>query len=165
MKKNLMTKCKVVAVMGLAVICIVACKGNNEDEKAIETTIDAENETKYDVDGKIAEAKSEADVIEKKLAEDDTLTQTEMNQLAGKIHIIWDNTMNDMLKALEEIVDENTMKDIKKEQQDWKTEFEKIVKEVQAEFDGGSIAALVGAQKAAELTEERVNELKEYFMK
>ena len=102
MKKNLMTKCKVVAVMGLAVICLVACKGNNEDDKAIETTIAVENETKYDVDAKIAAAKSEADVIEKKLTEDGSLTQTEMNQLATELYTIWDNTMNDMYNVLKD---------------------------------------------------------------
>ena len=96
-----MTKCKVVAVMCLTLICLVACKGSNDNGK--ERTIAAENETKYDVYAKIAAAKSEAEAIEKKLTEDETLTQTEMNQLATELYTIWDNTMNDMDIVFEKI--------------------------------------------------------------
>ena len=163
MKKNLMTKCKVVAVMGLAVICLVACKGNNEDDKAIETTIAVENETKYDVDAKIAAAKSEADVIEKKLTEDGSLTQTEMNQLATELYTIWDNTMNDMYNVLKDTVSKNVKESFVAYQESWVKEREMENKKIQIEYKDGSIATLSAMMKAAEMTEERVYELKEYF--
>ena len=163
MKKNLMTKCKVVAVMGLAVICLVACKGNNEDDKAIETTIAEENETKYDVDAKIAAAKSEADVIEKKLTEDGSLTQTEMNQLATELYTIWDNTMNDMYNVLKDTVSKNVKESFVAYQESWVEEREMEIKKIQIEYKNGSMATMAAMMKAAEMTEERVNSLKEYF--
>ena len=163
MKKNLMTKCKVVAVMGLAVICLVACKGNNEDDKAIETTIAVENETKYDVDAKIAAAKSEADVIEKKLTEDGSLTQTEMNQLATELYTIWDNTMNDMYNVLKDTVSKNVKESFVAYQESWVEEREMEIKKIQIEYKNGSMATMAAMMKAAEMTEERVNSLKEYF--
>ena len=162
----MITKCKMVAVFGLALICLVACKGTSEnDNNGKETTVVTEKETKYDVEGKIASAKKEASELEKKMEEDGSLTQADMNQLSNDIYAIWDNTMSDMLRALKETVDEKTMKDIEKEQQDWVAEKEQKVKAAQAEFEGGSMAVLAGNQKAAELTEERVNELKKYFSK
>ncbi|MEE1516296.1 MAG: lysozyme inhibitor LprI family protein [Lachnospiraceae bacterium] len=163
MKKNLMTKCKVVAVMGLAVICLVACKGNNEDDKAIETTIAVENETKYDVDAKIAAAKSEADVIEKKLTEDGSLTQTEMNQLATELYTIWDNTMNDMYNVLKDTVSKNVKESFVAYQESWVEEREMEIKKIQIEYKNGSMATMAAMMKAAEMTEERVNSLMEYF--
>ena len=163
MKKNLMTKCKVVAVMGLAVICLVACKGNNEDDKAIETTIAVENETKYDVDAKIAAAKSEADVIKKKLTEDGSLTQTEMNQLATELYTIWDNTMNDMYNVLKDTVSKNVKESFVAYQESWVEEREMEIKKIQIEYKNGSMATMAAMMKAAEMTEERVNSLKEYF--
>ena len=43
-----------VAVFGLALICLVACKGTSEnDNNGKETTVVTEKETKYDVEGKI----------------------------------------------------------------------------------------------------------------
>ena len=163
MKKNLMTKCKVVAVMGLAVICLVACKGNNEDDKAIETTIAVENETKYDVDAKIAAAKSEADVIEKKLTEDGSLTQTEMNQLATELYTIWDNTMNDMYNVLKDTVSKNVKESFVAYQESWVEEREMEIKKIQIEYKNGSMATMAAMMKAAEMTEERVHRLMEYF--
>lgn len=163
MKKNLMTKCKVVAVMGLAVICLVACKGNNEDDKAIETTIAVENETKYDVDAKIAAAKSEADVIKKKLTEDGSLTQTEMNQLATELYTIWDNTMNDMYNVLKDTVSKNVKESFVAYQESWVEEREMEIKKIQIEYKNGSMATMAAMMKAAEMTEERVNSLMEYF--
>ena len=158
-----MTKCKVVAVMGLAVICLVACKGNNEDDKAIETTIAVENETKYDVDAKIAAAKSEADVIEKKLTEDGSLTQTEMNQLATELYTIWDNTMNDMYNVLKDTVSKNVKESFVAYQESWVEEREMEIKKIQIEYKNGSMATMAAMMKAAEMTEERVNSLMEYF--
>lgn len=161
MKKNLMTKCKVVAVMGLAVICLVACKGSNDNGK--ERTIAAENETKYDVYAKIAAAKSEAEAIEKKLTEDETLTQTEMNQLATELYTIWDNTMNDMYNVLKDTVSKNVKESFVAYQESWVEEREMEIKKIQIEYKNGSMATMAAMMKAAEMTEERVNSLKEYF--
>ena len=158
-----MTKCKVVVVMGFTLICLVACKGNNEDDKAIETTIAVENETKYDVDAKIAAAKSEADVIEKKLTEDGSLTQTEMNQLATELYTIWDNTMNDMYNVLKDTVSKNVKESFVAYQESWVEEREMEIKKIQIEYKNGSMATMAAMMKAAEMTEERVNSLKEYF--
>ena len=156
-----MTKCKVVAVMGLAVICLVACKGSNDNGK--ERTIAAENETKYDVYAKIAAAKSEAEAIEKKLTEDETLTQTEMNQLATELYTIWDNTMNDMYNVLKDTVSKNVKESFVAYQESWVEEREMEIKKIQIEYKNGSMATMAAMMKAAEMTEERVNSLKEYF--
>ena len=161
MKKNLMTKCKVVAVMCLTLICLVACKGSNDNGK--ERTIAAENETKYDVYAKIAAAKSEADVIEKKLTEDGSLTQTEKNQLATELYTIWDNTMNDMYNVLKDTVSKNVKESFVAYQESWVEEREMEIKKIQIEYKNGSMATMAAMMKAAEMTEERVNSLKEYF--
>ena len=161
MKKNLMTKCKVVAVMCFTLICLVACKGSNDNGKG--KTIAVENETKYDVDAKIAAAKSEADVIKKKLTEDGSLTQTEMNQLATELYTIWDNTMNDMYNVLKDTISKNVKESFVAYQESWVEEREMEIKKIQIEYKNGSMATMAAMMKAAEMTEERVNSLKEYF--
>ncbi len=161
MKKNLMTKCKVVAVMCLTLICLVACKGSNDNGK--ERTIAAENETKYDVYAKIAAAKSEAEAIEKKLTEDETLTQTEMNQLATELYTIWDNTMNDMYNELKDTVSKKIRESFTAYHESWLKDREREIMYVQIEYKNGSMATMAAMMKAAEMTEERVNSLKEYF--
>ena len=152
MKKNLMTKCKVVAVMCLTLICLVACKGSNDNGK--ERTIAAENETKYDVYAKIAAAKSEAEAIEKKLTEDGSLTQTEMNQLATELYTIWDNTMNDMYNVLKDTVSKNVKESFVAYQESWVEEREMEIKKIQIEYKNGSMATMAAMMKAAEMTDE-----------
>lgn len=163
MKKNLITKCKIAVVFGAALISLAACKGNSEKDNGKDTTVATESETKYDVDAKIAAAKSEADVIKKKLTEDGSLTQTEMNQLATELYTIWDNTMNDMYNVLKDTVSKNVKESFVAYQESWVEEREMEIKKIQIEYKDGSIATLSAMMKAAEMTEERVYELKEYF--
>lgn len=161
MKKKLFTKCKVVAVLGLVLICLAACKGNNDKEK--DSNVATEKETKYDVEAKIKSAKSKADTIEKTLTEDDSLTQIEMNNLATELYTIWDSTMNEMYNVLKDTISENVDNSFEAFQKAWLEEREMEIKKIQIEYENGSMATMAAMMKAAEMTEERVYQLKDYF--
>lgn len=162
MKKNLMTKCKIAVVFGAALICLAACKGNSEKDNGKDATVATESETKYDVDGKIESAKKEVAALNERL-QDESLNQKEMNQLATEIYTIWDNTMNDMYNVLKDTVSKNVKESFVAYQESWVKEREMEIKKIQIEYKDGSIATLSAMMKAAEMTEERVYELKEYF--
>lgn len=162
MKKNLITKCKIAVVFGAALICLAACKGNSEKDNGKDTTVATESETKYDVDGKIESAKKEVAALNERL-QDESLNQTEMNQLATEIYTIWDNTMNDMYNVLKDTVSKSIKESFEAYQETWLKEREMEIKKIQIEYKDGSIATLSAMMKAAEMTEERVYELKDYF--
>lgn len=107
----------------------------------------------------LADAEKSASVLEKKLMEDASLTQTDMNTLSMEIYQVWDDTLNELWKALKSALDEESMGDLLEEQRAWITKKEEEVKKAGEEFGGGSMAALVANQKAAELTKTRVYEL------
>ena len=135
-----------------------------ESSKPAEVTATESNvKLDIDVDGMLEAADQEAARLEKKLAEDATLTQSDMNELSQEIYIIWDDLLNELWGILKENLDQETMDKLLKEQRTWIADKESKVKQEAAEFAGGSMAALAANQKAAELTKERAYVLAKYI--
>lgn len=117
----------------------------------------------FDVEMMLEEAEKEAAALEKKLLEDASLKQMEMNMLASEMYQVWDDLLNELWGILKETLDEDVMEDLLKEQRAWITDKEAEVKQAGAAVSGGSMAPLVSNQRAAEITKERVYELAAYL--
>ena len=137
---------KMIAMLVMVLLC-AAC-GKYAPTQTLETTI--------------AAAAEEAASLEEVL-ENEPLNQMEMNETAGAIYTIWDDTLNKTWELLQETLDDDTMGQLKQEQLDWIAAKEAAVQLAGAEVEGGSMYPLVTNLKAAELTEERVYELAEYL--
>lgn len=120
-------------------------------------------QTDFDVEKALEEAKMEASALQKKLQEDPSLTQLDMNTLSYEIYQVWDSVLNDLWNNLKSTLDEATMDSLLKEQRAWITEKESEVKQAGEAAGGGSLAPLVANQRAAELTRTRVYELAVYL--
>ena len=159
---------KFVTALMIASLCTSGCGAietvTTESSKPAEiTTTESNEKLGIDVDGMLEAADQEAALLEKKLAEDATLTQSDMNALSQEIYIIWDDLLNELWGLLKENLDQKTMDKLLQEQRTWIADKEAEVKQAGAEFAGGSMAALAANQKAAELTKERVYVLAEYL--
>ena len=117
------------------------------------------NQVEYDVHQTLEEAEKEVAALQKKLMEDPTLTQADMNTLSMEIYQVWDGVLNDLWKALKSTMEEGAMEKLLQEQRLWITEKEAEVKEAGEAVGGGSMAPMVADQRAAKLTRERVYEL------
>lgn len=120
-------------------------------------------QTDFKVQEMLEEAEKEAEALEKKLQEDPSLTQADMNELSSEIYMVWDDALNELWKALKDSLDEATMESLLEEQRAWITEKEAEVKQAGEEVGGGSLAPLVANQRAADLTRVRVYELAGYL--
>ena len=128
------------------------------EEKKEQKSVD-----KAAVEKLLADAEKEAAALEKKLAEDASLSQADMNELSNEIYVVWDEALNELWGILKDTQDENTMNDLLKEQREWIDMKEAEVKKAGEEFAGGSMQALVINQKDAELTKLRVYDLADYL--
>lgn len=116
-----------------------------------------------DVQGMLTEAEEKASALQKKLTEDSTLKQFEMNELSYEIYCVWDDLLNELWVILKDTLDETTMNTLLEEQRAWITMKEAEVKKAGEAFAGGSMAPLASNQKGAELTKLRVYELAKYL--
>lgn len=137
---------KIIAALVMVLLC-TAC-GKDASLQTLETTI--------------AAAAEEAASLEEVL-QNEPLNQMEMNETAGAIYTIWDDTLNTTWELLQETLDDETMNQLETEQLDWIAEKEAAVQLAGKEVEGGSIYPMVVNLKAAELTQERVYELAEYL--
>lgn len=132
-------------------------------ESAEDIAEDSDIQADFDVQNVLEEAESEASALQKKLLEDPSLTQADMNDLSHEIYQVWDGVLNDFWKSLKSALDENTWNSLLEEQRTWITEKEAEVKLAGEEVGGGSMAPLVADQRAAKLTRARVYELASYL--
>ncbi len=121
-----------------------------------------EVQVNYDIQIMLEEAEAQAADLEKKLYEDASLTQADMNEISNEISTVWDELLNEIWSILNQSLDEETKAELLEEQRAWITEKEAEVKQV-GEEAGGSIAALLCNQRAAQLTRTRVYELANYL--
>lgn len=134
-----------------------------EQEPATEEAEGSAAQADIDVAKVLEEAESAAAALQKKLQEDPSLTQADMNTLSGEIYQVWDDVLNELWKALKDSLDEDTMESLLEEQRAWITEKEAEVKQAGEAVGGGSLAPLVMNQRAANLTRVRVYELAGYL--
>ena len=116
-------------------------------------------QTDLDVSQTLEDAEREAFALQKKLLEDPSLTQADMNTLSMEIYQVWDGVLNDLWKVLKSTLDEESMDNLLKEQQAWIADKEAEVKETGEAVGGGSMAPLVANQRATKLTRKRVYKL------
>lgn len=136
---------------------------SQEQESAVVESESAMVQPEFDVQKMLEEAETEATALEKKLLEDASLTQMDMNTLASEMYQVWDDLLNELWGILKETLDEDVMEDLLQEQRAWITNKEAEVKQAGDAVSGGSMAPLVANQKAAEITKERVYELAAYL--
>lgn len=161
---------KFVTMFVIASLCLGGCgtikteqQNTTESGETVETTTESTVKIEIDVDGMLEAAEQEVAVLEKKLSEDASLKQSDMNILSSEIYVIWDDLLNELWGILKENLDQETMDKLLQEQRAWIVDKEAAVKEAGAQFAGGSMAPLAANQKAAELTKARVQVLAEYL--
>ena len=155
---------KIVAIiLCLAMIGLTACgaKGNNDSGRDTKK----DKVTNYDFQAELKKVEDEVAALEKRLQEDGSLTQADLNELSGEIYKLWDDLLNDMWEAMEAELNGDTMDTLTQDQQEWITGKDAEVKKAGESYAGGSISALIMNEKAAEMTKARVYELAPYLTK
>ena len=122
-----------------------------------------ESPSQYDVQQTLEDAEKEASAFQRKLMEDPSLNQADMNTLSGEIYQVWDGVLNELWKNVKSTLDEEKWNNLLEEQRTWIAEKEAEVKQAGEEVGGGSLAPLVANQRAAKLTRLRVYELASYL--
>ena len=126
----------------------------NETQQIAFSSYDARESLK-DV---IPMTKTRADELEASLA-GDSLTQAEMNEIAGELYQVWDDALNTVWNVLKQTLSAETMDALTSEQKLWISEKERAAADAGASSGGGSMQDFIVWQKKAELTRERVYEL------
>jgi len=106
----------------------------------------------------IDEIKVKSNAIEESLKNDD-LDQMELNEKSKELYTLWDDALNALWTELKTYRTEDVMNVLLDEEIQWVKDKEAAVKQVQSTYSGGSMEAMAGYMKAAELTEARVYEL------
>ena len=132
-------------------------------KETMEETSESTVKIAIDIQGMLETAEEEASALHKKLTEDSSLKQSDMNELSHEIYLIWDDLLNELWAVLKESLDEKTMHNLLEQQREWITMKEAEAKKAGEAFSGGSMAPFASNQKAAELTKERVYELADYL--
>ena len=134
-----------------------------EQESGADQIENPDSQARYDVQQTLEDAEREASALQKKLQEDPSLTQADMNTLSGEIYQVWDGVLNELWKNVKSTLDEEKWNNLLEEQRTWIAEKEAEVKQAGEEVGGGSLAPLVANQRAAKLTRLRVYELASYL--
>lgn len=111
----------------------------------------------------VEKAKEESEQITNTLMTDGSLTQADMNTLAGQRYTLWLETLERLWTAFEQTQDQETLQAIFAEQMSWSAEKKALVEQKTAEFDGGSITGLAVNDAAATMVQERVDTLLQYL--
>lgn len=165
MKKIIKFSSKIVTFVLMSALFFYGC-GTNEviqTESLTNSELIQETSIVIDVQEMLSEAEEKTAALQKKLTEDSTLKQSEMNELSYEIYCVWDDLLNELWAILKDTLDENTMNTLLEEQRAWITMKEAKVKEAGEVFAGGSIVPLISNKKGAELTKIRVYELVAYL--
>ena len=99
----------------------------------------------------------------KDLLENEDLTQAEMNEASSELYATWDSALNILWNELKEELPDDEFSKLLDEQREWIKAKEDAVAKAGAEYEGGSMYALVVNMEAADITEKRVNELYEMY--
>lgn len=91
------------------------------------------------------------------------MTQLELNETTEKLYQIWDDELNRVWNCLKSNLDEERMEQITAEEREWISYKESEISNAGADYEGGSMQAMIENGKGAELTKARVYELIEYL--
>ena len=106
-------------------------------------------------------ASLEAQAADIKAALEQAQSQSEMNQKAHELYVLWDDALNELWGKLQDSLPEDEFDKLLDEQIQWIEDKENAVEEAGKEVEGGSMYPLITNSKAAEITEERVYEFYE----
>lgn len=106
-------------------------------------------------------ASLEAQAADIKAALEQAQSQSEMNQKAHELYVLWDDALNELWGKLQDSLPEDEFDELLDEQIQWIEDKENAVEEAGKEVEGGSMYPLITNSEAAEITEERVYEFYE----
>ena len=106
-------------------------------------------------------ASLEAQAADIKAALEQAQSQSEMNQKAHELYVLWDDALNELWGKLQDSLPEDEFDELLDEQIQWIEDKENAVEEAGKEVEGGSMYPLITNTKAADITEERVYEFYE----
>ena len=119
--------------------------------------------TSYDIGESIRHRltymEEQSDALERDIQENASLTQADLNVKSQELYDMWDSMLNEVWETLKQTQDAETMEKLNVQEREWIAWKERQIREAGEEFEGGSLQPMVCAQKAAELTRERVYEL------
>lgn len=117
----------------------------------------------FDFYTKLREVEAVTAPVTKQLTEDMFLSQTEMNELSGKICEMWDEFLDEVEDVLEDNLSKKEYRAFEQEQEEWERTVEAEVKAYAAEFVDGSMAPLISNMEMTEKIKYRVYDLAKYF--
>ncbi len=106
----------------------------------------------------IISTEQEVAILENSI-KNDMLTQIEYNEKMKQLYELWDFALNKIWGILKETLEKEAMSQLTIEEKEWIAFKEQEVAKAGAEYEGGSMQAMIMNQKAAEMTKERVYEL------
>lgn len=119
----------------------------------------------YDSLENVKEIMEEAEAKDAELREElnQAQTQMELNTLEYQRYEVWDNVLNDMWTSFKYMQNPEDREKLVAEQRQWILDKEEESQKAGQEAEGGSMQNLLIASKAAEMTEQRVRELYQFF--
>ena len=108
-------------------------------------------------------AEETAAEYETKILEDTSLSQGERYELSAQMFDLWDIQLNEVWAVLRQMLPQADMEALTAEELEWIAWKEEQLARTGEEAGGGSLAIMLQAQRAAELTRERVYVLLEYL--
>lgn len=127
-----------------------------EETQAQQTEPAATND---ELDDYMASLEAQSDAI--KAALEQAQSQSEMNQKAQELYVLWDDALNELWGKLRDSLPEDEFDKLLDEQLQWIEDKENAVEEAGREYENGSLYPLVTNSEAADITEQRVYELYE----
>ena len=128
---------------------------NNEAQQQGFTSCDIGESIRH----RLTYMEEQSDALEREIQENASLTQADLNVKSQELYDMWDSMLNEVWETLKQTQDAETMEKLNVQEREWIAWKERQIREAGEEFEGGSLQPMVCAQRAAELTRERVYEL------
>lgn len=112
-----------------------------------------------DISTQLTNAEAAYAALQGRLFLDSSLTQADMNELAGQEYTLWDTLLNDLWAELTHTLPESQMQQLLEEERSWIRWKENSIAMAANYYDGGSLSILASNFRAATLTRDRVYEL------
>lgn len=116
-----------------------------------------------EMEQKVSAAKAESERLMKEISENGSLTQADMNELAGQRYTLWMDTFRELWAALKQSLDQRTWNSLTAEQCRWGAERWQAQNQTIEEMDGGSLTGTVVYGDGAAALEQRVDVLLGYL--
>lgn len=156
------------------VMLLTSCSAKHKDIPTLEpsvatTTTASSTETvptetamqNPSLDFRLAEAEALHAKLQDRIINDASLSQADMNDLAGQQYTLWDTLLNELWAELTHTLPQVQMQQLLQEERAWIRWKEHSLALVSDYYGGGSLSILATDLRAAKLTQDRVYELAE----